>query len=126
MEKKERRRPMIADESSSRRSSPWKYIIVGIALLVNATLLFRLVWGPQSVVAYRELQAKKADLLRQIAAKDEQNAELSREIRQLQAGGLALERAIRQRLNFSRENEVLYIFTDESTSRGVVGHDGKN
>jgi len=117
---------MIADESSSRRSSPWKYIIVGIALLVNATLLFRLVWGPQSVVAYRELQAKKADLLRQIAAKDEQNAELSREIRQLQAGGLALERAIRQRLNFSRENEVLYIFTDESTSRGVVGHDGKN
>ena len=37
-----------------------------------------------------------------------------------------VEKMIRQRLNFVRSNEILYLFTEDANARGALPHDGKN
>lgn len=108
------------------RSVFWKTIILAIALMVNGALLFRLVWGPQSLVSYQELAAQHAALLKEIEGFDTVNAGLSREIRLLQSDEKYVEKMIRQRLNFVRNNEILYLFTDRQDAAGAPPDDGKN
>ena len=103
----------------------WKMVILLIALIVNAILFSRLVWGPQSLVSYRELASQHAELVRERDRFDAVNAGLSREIRLLQSDEKYVEK-IRQRLNFVRDNEILYLFTEDAPTRGAVPHDGKN
>ena len=107
------------------RSTFWKPLILVVALVVNATLLFRLFWGSQSIVSYRELVAQYTDLMQEIEDYDAVNAALSREIRLLQSDENYVEKMIRQRLNFVRENEILYLFTG-STNSGAAADEGKN
>ena len=96
----------------------WRSLILVLALVVNASLVFRLVWGPRSVVSYRELAAQHAELEQEIERYDAINAALSREIRLLQTDGRYVEKMIRQRLNFVRSNEILYLF---ETDDGAFG-----
>ena len=104
----------------------WKMVILLIALTVNAILFSRLVWGPQSLVSYRELASQHADLVGEGDRFDAVSAGLSREIRLLQSDEKYVEKMIRQRLNFVRDNEILYLFTEDAPTRGAVPHDGKN
>ena len=106
----------------------WKLLIVGIALMVNATLFSRLVWGPQSIIAYRELSEQQQVLEERIAGADAANAVLSRQIRLLQSDDAYVEKMIRRRLNFVRDNEILYLFPDREDAFGqrVYADDGKN
>ncbi len=117
----------IYSKSHSRDSRPafWKTLILVVAIVVNATLIFRLFWGPQSIVSYRELVAQYADLTQEIERYDAVNAALSREIRLLQSDEKYVEKMIRQRLNFVRSNEILYLFTG-TTHAGASADEGKN
>lgn len=108
------------------RPTLWKTILLVLAFIVNATLAWRLAWGPQSVVSFRELKAQHASLLDDIARYDTINAALTSEIRLLQSDDRYVEKIIRQRLNFVRENEILYLFEDGQTSSGAAANDGKN
>lgn len=112
----------------SSRAPLWKTLILGIALIVNCTLLFRLVWGQQSLVSYRELSSQYEVLTKDIAEMDAINAGLSREIRLLQSDEKYVEKMIRRRLNFVRDNEILYLFNDgqDASRQRAQSDDGKN
>lgn len=102
----------------------WKGPILCIALFVNAMLMYRLITGPQSLMSYRELNEQYESLNKEIASVDTANASLSREILLLQSDEKYLEKMIRHRLNFVRDNEILYLFSD--TAEGVEIHEHKN
>ena len=103
--------------NTSSKATLWKVFI-----LINVVLASRLLWGPQSLVSYRELASQYAELLKERDGFDVVNAGLSREIRLLQSDEKYVEKMIRQRLNFVRSNEILYLFN----ARGALPHDGKN
>ena len=117
----------IHTKSRPRDSRPafWKSVILILAVIVNVTLIFRLFWGPQSIISYRELAAQYAGLTQEIERYDAVNAALSREIRLLQSDENYVEKMIRQRLNFVRSNEILYLFTENGNS-GAQGDERKN
>ena len=69
-----------------------------------------MVWGPTGLLEYRELKRQYADMERRIADLDAGNMAISREIRLLQADNQYVEKVIRQRLHYVRDNEVLYLF----------------
>lgn len=104
----------------------WKLIILALALTINATLVSRLFSGPQSFISYRELAAQHEELTTELEEYDKANAALSREIRLLQSDEKYVEKMIRQRLNFVRNNEILYLFTDEQNTSGALSDDRKN
>ena len=110
----------IKNRNPESGASVWKTLILLLAVLVNISLLIRLVWGPQSIVSYRELVAQHTELTNDIARIDTVNAALSREIRLLQSDEKYLEKMIRQRLNFVRGNEILYLFENEQNQTGAA------
>ena len=110
----------------SSKATLWKMLILVLAVTVNIVLVTRLLWGQQSLVSYRELASQYAELLKERDSFDAVNASLSREIRLLQSDEKYVEKMIRQRLNFVRSNEILYLFTEDSNVRGAMPHDGKN
>lgn len=106
-------------DAASPVSFIWKSAILVLAVLMNITLAFRLLWGDQSVAAWQELKRHQADLGEQMETLDQRRAELSREIRLLQTDGAYVERVIRQRLNYVRGNEILYIFDERKPEEGI-------
>ena len=112
--------------NTSSKATLWKVFILILAIIVNVVLASRLLWGHQSLVSYRELASQYAELLKERDAFDAVNAGLSREIRLLQSDEKYVEKMIRQRLNFVRSNEILYLFTEDPNARGALPHDGKN
>ena len=111
--------------NTSSKATLWKVFILILAIIVNVVLASRLLW-PQSLVSYRELASQYAELLKERDGFDVVNAGLSREIRLLQSDDKYVEKMIRQRLNFVRSNEILYLFTEDANVRGALPHDGKN
>ena len=104
--------------NTSSKATLWKVFILILAIIVNVVLASRLLWGPQSLVSYRELASQYAELLKERDGFDVVNAGLSREIRLLQSDEKYVEKMIRQRLNFVRSNEILYLFTEDANARG--------
>ncbi len=107
------------------KTALWKKCVLAIAILVNVALVCRLFYGTQSIVSYRELVAQHTELTREIERYNVVNAALSQEIRLLQSDEKYLEKMIRQRLNFVRENEILYLFTEEKDA-AETGIERKN
>lgn len=105
---------MIKNLSEQRpsRTPVWRIFLLAIALLVNLMLLWRLIRGPQSLISYKDLSTQHDALTQQIADLDKVNAGLTREIRLLQSDNKYVEKMIRHRLNFVKENEILYLFTE--------------
>lgn len=117
------------NKSASPVSFFWKSAILILALLMNVTLAYRLVWGEQSVSAWRDLKARQGQLTAELRDLDRQRADLSREIRLLQTDDSYVEKMIRQRLNYVRPNEILYLFDEarpeDSTWAGAGSDDGR-
>jgi len=105
----------------------WRSTIIFLVVIINLTLVFRLVWGEQSVAAWQGLKGTLADTQAELSALDLKRSELSREIRLLQADAAYVEKVIRQRLNYVRPGEILYLFDDlrpeESIWTGVAVND---
>lgn len=91
-----------------------KSLILLIALLVNTALGVRLFYGEQSLFSYSDLSSQQAELKVDLAKIDDINRSLSREIRLLQSDVKYVEKMIRLRLNFVQDNEILYLFADET------------
>jgi cell division protein FtsB len=88
----------------------WRTVILVVLACINLVLFGRMVWGPTGLLEYRELKQQYAAMDRQVADLDARNMALSREIRLLQADSQYVEKVIRQRLHYVRDNEVLYLF----------------
>ena len=89
--------------------------LLGSLALICVALFGRMVWGPTGLIEYRELKERHAELDKEIAALDAENMALSREIQLLQTDRQYMEKVIRQRLHYVRDNEILYLFDTTET-----------
>ena len=85
-------------------------IVFTVSVFLNIVLLYNLIWGDRGVIAYKDLKARCASLQSSLDQIHKDNQDLSQEIRLLQSDNKYLEKVIRNRMNFVRDNEVLYIF----------------
>ena len=107
----------------------WRRLLIGLSLALNVVLLYRLVWSGQGIAAYKVLKQQCATMETRLKDLDARNLALSREIRLLQADGKYVEKMIRKRLNFVKDNEILYIFPEtqaEAATPGAGSDEGKN
>ena len=100
----------MASKLSAKTASFGKLIFLVLAVLLNAVLLSRLLWGSGSIYAWHALKEKQSELTQELASLNERRTSLSREIRLLKTDPDYVEKVIRQRLNYVRENEILYLF----------------
>lgn len=98
-------------------------IVVGF---FDIALFGKMVWGPGGIVEYRELKRQYSLLQSQIADLDAQNISLSREIRLLQTDDKYVEKMVRQKLRYLRDNEIVYLFPADESQNGANPHDSKN
>lgn len=96
-------------------------ILLGILVAVNIILLFRLAVSDQGLFGYLDLDKRVDTLQSRIEETDSRSLELSREIRRLKTDRSYQEKVIRSRMNYVKNNEILYIFPDkgENNSPGV-------
>ncbi len=81
-------------------------------VFLNCFLAYKAVWGTSGLIAHGELKAEQHAAEEQCRQLDEANRLLSREIRLLQTDKAYMEKMIRERLHYLRENEILYLFGD--------------
>ncbi|CCO24389.1 FtsB family cell division protein [Maridesulfovibrio hydrothermalis] len=86
--------------------------LLGLLVLINLVLLMRLGLSEQGVFGYLDLDEKVQALDHKIKVADNRTIELSREIRRLKSDRAYQEKIIRSRMNYVKENELLYIFPD--------------
>lgn len=91
-----------------------RVIIVALLLLINLLLLFRLIWSDQGVIAYLDLKTRYEALQQKIDNVDGESLNLSQEIRRLKSDKAYQEKVVRERMNFVKKDEILYIFPDEA------------
>lgn len=106
----------------------WRTFIVLALGVANVVLFYRMVWSSNGLLAFKDLKEQYTALETRATELDRANLQLSKEIRLLQSDNTYVEKMIRQRLHYVRDNEVLYLFTDSpSLSRsGASAHEGKN
>ena len=113
--------------TNHKRAFWWKAALLVLAVLLNIALASRILWGSHSLYTWRVLKAKQTELVKELASLDEKRAALSREIRLLKTDPSYVEKVIRQRLNYVRKNEILYLFDKSSADSAWPEADsGKN
>lgn len=68
------------------------------------------------MIAYQGLKEQYISLKQKITELDQKNLALSKEIRLLQSDDKYIDAMIRKRLNFVKDNEILYIFSDKEAT----------
>lgn len=105
----------------------WRVVILLALGICNVVLFSRVIWGSTGILEYRELKNRHESLQKEIRALDAENLALSKEIRLLQTDNKYVEKIVRQRLHYVRDNEILYIFGKQSENKpGAVSNDRKN
>jgi cell division protein FtsB len=99
-----------------------RIVLVALLIFINLFLLFRLIWSDQGVFAYLELKSRYEVLQSKIDKVDTDSLDLSQEIRRLKSDKTYQEKVVRERMNFVKKDEILYIFPDEPTG-GKEGAD---
>jgi len=89
-----------------------RILLVALLLFINLFLLFRLVWSDQGVFTYLELKNRYEALEEKIKGVDTESLDLSQEIRRLKSDKAYQEKVVRERMNFVKKDEILYIFPD--------------
>ncbi|MDL2316856.1 septum formation initiator family protein [Desulfovibrio sp. OttesenSCG-928-A18] len=103
-------------------------IVLIVSILLNLVLVYNLIWGKSGAIAYQDLREQCDSLEARIKTIGEENLELSREIHLLQTDAKYQEKVIRNRLNFVRENEILYTFPGGGAGEkaGATPHETEN
>ncbi len=102
-------------------------ILLGFLIFVNIVLLFRLVWTEHGLFAYMNMRKRSVKLQNQLQEVDVKSLELSKEIRRLKGDRSYQETVIRERMNYVKDSEVLYIFSGKVDSpQGAEGDEKKD
>ncbi len=104
----------------------WRVLILVAVAFFDVALFGKAVWGPGGIVEYRELKRQYNALQEQIGQLDAGNMALSREIRLLQTDNKYVEKMVRQKLRYLRDNETVYLFPADKSQNGAASHDSKN
>jgi len=89
-----------------------KRVLLGLLILVNLFLLCRLIWSGQGVFAYLDLKERHNVLRQQLEDMDAKSLDLSKEILRLKSDKAYQEKIIRDRMNFVKQDEILYLFPE--------------
>lgn len=100
-------------------------LVVGLATL-NILLLARLLVGGQSIFAYSHQKDRHDELVRKLEQAESRNIELSREIKRLKNDRKYQEKIVRERLNFVRKDEILYVFPEKHQTGGEASNASEN
>lgn len=87
-------------------------------LILDLFLVYKLIFGAQGMVAYRDMSAKYAAVKREAEAADQMILALSQEIRWLKSDPDYLQAIIRSQTNALREDEILYILPERKAAPG--------
>lgn len=101
----------------------WRVLVLVALGFFDVALFGKVVWGPGGIVEYRQLKDEYSALQGEIADLDARNMALSQEIRLLQTDGKYVEKMVRQKLRYLRDNEIVYIFPDAKAQNGAVQND---
>jgi cell division protein FtsB len=106
----------------------WKVFLITALGALNVALFYRMVWSPYGLIVYRDLRQEHARLEAQVKELDKHNLALSHEIRLLRSDDSYVEKMIRQRLHYVKDDEILYLFNDaqSSSKAGATADEGKN
>ena len=99
----------------------WRVVILVALGLVNLVLFVHMLWGGTGLMEYADLRRQLREAQEQVAELDRKNVELSNEIRWLQSDSQYLEKMIRQRLHYVRDNEIIYLFSEKHTPTSGAG-----
>nr|WP_321256990.1 septum formation initiator family protein [uncultured Pseudodesulfovibrio sp.] len=100
-----------------------RIVLVTLLLIINLFLLGRLIWSDQGIFAYLELKGRYDSLQQKLDDVDSKSLDLSQEIRKLKSDKGYQEKVVRERMNFVKKDELLYIFPDEKGKPGGEGTD---
>lgn len=103
----------------------WRVMLISILGICDAALFAKMVWGPGGIVEYRQLKGQYVSLKERISHLDAENMALSREIRLLQTDNQYVEKMVRQKLRYLRDNEIVYLFPAKAQN-GAITNDSKN
>lgn len=105
----------------------WRVALLLLLGICDLALFGKMVWGIGGIMDYRNLKDQYGALKEHINELDSQNLALSRDIRLLQSDNQYVEKMVRQKLRYLRDNEVVYLFPDIGDSKtGATQNDGKN
>jgi cell division protein FtsB len=91
-----------------------KRLTLGALVLINILLAYKLFFGENGLPAYVEFKDRHEKLFRELAVAERESMELSREIRLLRNDEGYLADSIRKRLNFVKDDEILYLSPEYS------------
>jgi cell division protein FtsB len=86
----------------------WRILFLFLCI-VNALLIYTLIWGEHGVLRYVSLTEYNKELEQEVAAVKDRNVELSRRIRMLKNDSAYQKKVIRTEMRFVRSNEILYL-----------------
>lgn len=84
-------------------------LLIGILVLVNGLLFYGVVLSDKGLFSLRRMRAERDELAAAATSLKERSQDLSQEILWLKKGGEYTERIIRDKTNFIKEDEVVYI-----------------
>lgn len=93
-------------------------VIVGLLVLLNLYLLLGLIWGERGFFSYLDLRNRYRSLRTEVERLETSSRDLSMDIMRLESDADYQERMIRERMNYVRENEVLYVFPQDGEAAG--------
>lgn len=92
--------------------------VLCLLVLVNCVLLYKAVWGENGLINHGLFKQQQYAAEAECKRLDDANRALSREIRLLQTDTAYMEKMIRERLHYLRDNEILYLFTETEHAAG--------
>jgi len=98
----------------------WKSIFCIILLMLDVTLIYHFLCGQQGFIEYIKIYKRNTEINEAIKRIDKENHSLTNEISMLQVDGPELERAIRKNLNFVKDNEIVYFFVQDKSTKGSL------
>ncbi len=96
-------------------------LLIGILLLVNCLLLYGVVISDKGLFSLRRMRAERDEQAVVTNVLKDKSQELSREILWLKKGGEYTERIIRDKTNFIKDGEVVYIIGSEGRASAAPG-----
>lgn len=88
----------------------WRRFLLAGLIFFNIFLLYNLIWSDNGIFAYLELKNRHAQLQQRLEAVNEKSLDLSQEIRWLKTDRAFTEKMARARMNYLKDNEILYQF----------------
>jgi cell division protein DivIC len=92
----------------------FRKLLPAALVAINVLLFYNLVWSDRGLFAFNELKNRQVQMAKKLDDVGGKSLDLSQEIRWLKSDRSFTEKITRSRMNFLKDNEVLYIFSKAS------------